>query len=442
MRINRRTRRTTLALAAALALPAAASGQAFTQEGGDLVDRVVAVVGDSVVLLSQIQTDLQQMQLQGRQLPTDPAALQQLFEQSLEEWVNRVLILQAAARDSLIQIDEQQVEASVQQEIDRRTEAFGGQPQLQQALAQEGLTLASYRDILSNQIRQEQIQQMYMRRQLRDASPVIVDEAELREAFQEASAQLQQRPRLVSFDQVVVAPAPSDSADALALAKAQAILDSIQAGRPFEELAQAHSNDPGSAPNGGDLDWFRRGTMVREFEDAAFGLRDGQVSQPVKTEFGYHIIKIERSRPGERKGRHILIIPAQTSADADQAMAVAEEVAEQARAGVPMGELYDRYSDQEAPDTLTVTFEQLDQLPPGYDQIRNASEGDVVGPIRYQAARGDTRMAVVRIREIREAGAWTFDEVRAQLEDRIIQQKQIERIVAGLKERTHIDIRM
>ncbi len=93
-----------------------------------------------------------------------------------------------------------------------------------------------------------------------------------------------------------MAPEPSDSAKALARAKAEAILDSIRGGADFEEMAKRYSQDPGSAENGGDLGWFRRGQMVREFEDAAFALPDGAVSDVVETEFGYHIIKVERSR--------------------------------------------------------------------------------------------------------------------------------------------------
>ncbi len=422
--------------------PLGASAQAFTSENQDLVDRVVAVVGDSVVLLSQIQQDLQTMQLQGRQLPQDAAGLQRVFQQALNDWVDRVLILQAAARDSIIKVEDSEIEASVQTEIDSRTQSFGGPAAMQQALQAEGLTLASYRELLVNQIRQEQIQRMYMQRRLQGAAPVIVDEAELRAAFEEARGQLQQRPRLLTFSQVVLAPAPSDSALALTLAKATAIRDSIMAGADFAEMATRYSQDPGSAPNGGDLDWFRRGTMVREFEDAAFGLLDGQISQPVKTEFGYHIIKVERSRQGERKGRHILLIPEQTSTDTEAVRALADQVATEARSGVPMSELYARHSDQEAPDTLTVTYEQLGQLPPGYDAVRTAAVGDVVGPIEYQAARGETRLAVVKVKEIREAGSYSFEDVRAQLEQRLIQQKQIQRIVADLKKQTYIELRM
>lgn len=429
-------------LAVAVAAPFQAAGQAFAREDAELVDRVIAVVGDSVVLLSQVQTDLQQMALQGRPLPQDPTQLQALFDASLQDRVDRLLVLQAAAKDTLISVDEQEIEASVQEEIDRRTQAFGGPAQFQQALQTEGLTTASYRELLGQQIRQGQIYQAYMQRRLRNASPIVVDEAEVRRTFEEARSQIGQRPRLLSFSQVVIAPTPSEDADSAALREARAVRDSIEAGAEFEVMAERYSDDPGSAPQGGDLDWFRRGTMVREFEDVAFGLRDGQVSDPVETEFGYHIIKVERSRPGERRGRHILFSPDLTETDAAAARELAESVAAQARSGVAMETLSEQYADPEAPDTLTVTYDQLGQLPPGYDQLANAGVGDVVGPVEYQAARGQLRIAVMKVREIQEAGEYRFEEVRAQIEERLIQQKQAERVVAELRSRTYVDMRM
>ena len=74
--------------------------------------------------------------------------------------------------------------------------------------------------------------------------------------------------------------------------KATDILNEVKAGKDFAELAKQHSQDPGSGPQGGDLDYFERGQMVGPFEEAAFALTAGQVSELVETRFGYHIIKV------------------------------------------------------------------------------------------------------------------------------------------------------
>lgn len=84
-------------------------------------------------------------------------------------------------------------------------------------------------------------------------------------------------------------------------AKAAEVLEELKAGKNFEELAKAHSQDPGSGAKGGDLGFFGRGRMVKEFEDIAFQLKVGELSGVVKSQFGYHIIKVtERKEPGKQ----------------------------------------------------------------------------------------------------------------------------------------------
>jgi len=77
--------------------------------------------------------------------------------------------------------------------------------------------------------------------------------------------------------------------------KAQELLDKINQGVPFADLAKKHSSCP-SGKNGGDLGFFGRGQMVREFEEAAFSTPKGQTTGPIKTQFGYHLIKVTDSR--------------------------------------------------------------------------------------------------------------------------------------------------
>src|SRR6185503_11368442 len=115
-----------------------------------------------------------------------------------------------------------------------------------------------YREFLRNDARQLQIFQLYFQSRLRDARPVEVSEAELQQRFQDASATLGQRPRLITFRQVVIRPEADDSAKARARAEADSLLVRVQAGEDFATLATENSDDVGTASVGGDLGWFRR----------------------------------------------------------------------------------------------------------------------------------------------------------------------------------------
>jgi peptidyl-prolyl cis-trans isomerase SurA len=87
-------------------------------------------------------------------------------------------------------------------------------------------------------------------------------------------------------------PPPGPRDDAAALALAQELRERLVAGEDFAALAQEYSDDTGSATQGGDLGWFGRGAMVAPFEEAAFSLEPGQISEPVKSDFGYHLIEV------------------------------------------------------------------------------------------------------------------------------------------------------
>ena len=420
--------------------PGFMTGQVPSEE--DVVDRVMAIVGDSIILRTEIQEELQRMAMsEGVPLPDPGPELDQMMSEVLDQMINRSLVLQEAARDTLIRVNESEIEDRVAARIDDVAQQFGGQSGLQQALATDGLNLAEYRDLLRTQIRQEQTQQLFLQRTLQNAPTIELSEDDLLTAFQASRAQLQQRPKIITFTQVVLKPTPSEISQQTARAEADSLLGEIQGGSNFEELAQLHSDDIGSAELGGDLGWFRRGTMVTEFDEAAFSMRDGQVSDIVQTEFGYHIIKIERSRAGEKRGRHILVIPEMTETDIQRTRDTASVVLGRMKAGEPMEILFSQYSDEEAPDTLRVPFDQIDQLPPGYGVIATGVGNEVIGPIEYETPRGEIRLAVVKVEEVREAGAYTFEDLRGQVAAQLQEQRQYARILEELRAKTHIEIR-
>jgi peptidyl-prolyl cis-trans isomerase C len=123
-------------------------------------------------------------------------------------------------------------------------------------------------------------------------------EEDLKKYYEEHKAEFEQvhaRHILIRFQgsPLPIKAGQKDLTDAEALAKMQALRQKIQGGEDFAKVAAQESDDTGSATNGGDLGTFRHGQMVPSFEQVAFALKPGELSEPVKTQFGYHLIKLE-----------------------------------------------------------------------------------------------------------------------------------------------------
>lgn len=429
-----------LGAAFVIAAPAPAAAQQ-----GETLDRIAAVVGDSILLLSEVHEEmLQWVASQGMSMPEDPAALAALQDQIVESKVDELLILQASERDSTITVDPRQVETLVQREITRIETAIGGRLALDRALQQDNLTLQQYREILTRRFRRQGYIEQYIARLPQNRAAPPVTDAQVREFFQQNREQFNDRPASVSFRQIVVAPQASDTARARARATAEEVLALAREGEDFAQLARRFSDDPGSATQGGDLGWFRRGQMVNEFEQAAFSLRPGQISDIVESPFGFHIIKVERARGGERSARHVLIRASVSPDDIARASQLADSIADALRAGASWDTLADAHHDQ-AEQRRVGPF-PLDQLPEPYSIVLtdDIAPGTILDPLRLQGPDGSPRFAIVSITERTPAGAYDIEDVsfRSGLRAQLQQQRLLQEVVDELRERAYVDIRI
>lgn len=425
-----------LLLCATAGLPAV---HAHAQE--EHVDHVVAVVGDSVVLLSQVVQAENQRRVQGQAVPEEGTPELEEFRRGLlDVLIANQIVLQAAAQDTLLEVDDDRAEDVLQQRLDATEESFGGRAAMERELEAEGLSMQTYREMVREEIRQGMLIELYVAR-YRSEGAVEVTEEEIRAFFEAQRAALQERPATVTFKQILLTVKPSDSTRAEARAKAEELLERVRAGEDFAELATEHSQDPASAEAGGDLGWFRRGLMVDEFDEAAFSLLEGGISDVVETEFGYHIILVERVRFAERRARHILIRPDIGLRDIGATRAFAAEVAEEAKTG-DFDALIDEYHEPSLPDSATVPQRQIAQfLAPAYVAALTGHEaGEIVGPVQFPY-QGQELFAVIRIVELREAGEFSFEDLEPQIRASLMAQKREQVLLDGLRAKTYIEIK-
>lgn len=433
-----------------LALMATGVGQVFVPQplqaqDQSLVDRVAAVVGDSVIVLSQIQERVFQMEYQGVEIPPQGSAEWiQLQRDILDSMISEQLIVQAALQDTTIVVDDLEIEELVSEEMDNRVRNLGGQEAFESGLAAQGFTLTGYRDFLRGQLRQQRLYQQYMGKRSAGLSAVVVEEEEVATFFEEQREAIGDRPPTVEFAQIILAPTPSDSARNEALAEANRVLELAVGGEDFGELAGEYSQDPGSKDNGGDLGWFRLGDMVDAFEEAAFSMAVDQISQPVETPFGFHIIKVTRRRSGEVRASHILIPVAPTETDLSGTRSLASELKGRLESGEDFEALREEYGDLEEPDTLRYAFDQLQQLPPGFaEPLSRAEPGQILDPIEFET-RGEAKQSIIKVLEVLPAGPATLEDqdLRSQIIQTLQQQKLVDQILEELRASTYIQIRM
>ncbi|HRP01649.1 MAG TPA: peptidylprolyl isomerase [Candidatus Kapabacteria bacterium] len=216
-----------------------------------------------------------------------------------------------------------------------------------------------------------------------------------------------------------------------AKAEAQKIYNEVKAGsEDFGVYAAKYSQDPGSARQGGDLGYFGKGKMVKEFEAAAFSTPVGSISMPIETQFGYHIIKVEDKKSEDLKYSEIKISVSVSSATRSQIFRDAKSIEQQAKQGTPLDSLASKlkYRFAESPFFLknspVLSSRYLASL------AFNNEVGTILEPIELDKFG----VVIAQVADAREAGISQLDDVRAEISQRLGKIKQLDGIKSKINE--------
>lgn len=270
-----------------------------------LIDEIVAVVGSEIILRSEVEQQANQMYVQGYVETNDFNTLCDM----LEEMVFQKMMLAQAQLDSL-QVSEDQVE----QELNRRVQYFiqqiGGREKLEQYMGKSIEQMKSdFRETIKNQLLVNQMQQKII-------GSVKVTPSEVKDFYHSIPKDsLPYIPAELQIGQIVIIPPIREEEKQRIKRELNELRDQILAGSKFSLKARIYSEDPGSAEQGGELGFLRREDLVPEFAGAAFSLKEGEVSEVIETEYGFHIIQLIEKRGELANFRHILMKPKVNAAD-------------------------------------------------------------------------------------------------------------------------------
>ncbi|MEW6510393.1 MAG: peptidylprolyl isomerase [Bacteroidota bacterium] len=321
--------RTTNALLA-LALGTAAATMAPAQ----ILDRIVGIVDNDLILDSELNASVQFYVLNNKTDPKTPG----LREQVLQTLINEKLIVAKAIEDSVTVTDEE-VQQQLDQAIQARVQQFGSEARLEEMY---GMPIGRIKREFRDEMRKNLLAQKLQQERFGNAT---IGRFEVEEFYRTYKDSLPQVPEELELSDIAIAPRFNEREKAATAATLAALLDSIKHGTDFGDLARRYSQDPGSAPQGGDLGFVRRGQFVKEFETAVFSLAEGQVSGIVETEHGLHIIQLLERRGDAVHARHILLRIQRTAASDSATVRFLDTLRTRALNGESFAELARKYSE-------------------------------------------------------------------------------------------------
>jgi len=451
-RTARRTARLLPLLAAMLAAPAlrAEAQEPVRQRASAAplsalpLDRIAAVVGTQVILVSDIEAAAVAQQIA---VPPDSAERADLLKSLLEQLIDVEVLVQRAEQDTALVVDDDEIEGLAEEQVSRARANFPNDTEFRAALAEAGFgSPEEFKRRQSEQLRRDRLQSRYIEKLKRDGkfTTVNVSERDVSAELERQMDNLPERPATVGFQQILV---PTVAGEA-SRARARATIDSLflrlrDKPEGFEEVARAVSQD-GAAEQGGDLGWNRRGVMVPEFDRVMFMLNPGIVSPPVETRFGWHLIRVDRVQPAEVKARHILIRAEIDDADYERARNDADSARAMWERGVPFDSLRQRFHDERSGEDAIVPEVAAAALPEPYaNAVAGQPQGAIVGPFAIaDQASGSEKFVVLRLTRVSPAGRMTVDEARQSLRRSMQQAYSIRRLLDTLRGQTYVSVRI
>ena len=363
----------------AFLLAAAFSASAQKYSNG-LVDKTVAIVGNEMIMLSDVEEEMQMMRAYG--MISDKSGRCDVLEQMMAA----KLFLMQARVDSLV-VNNEMVESQLSERIDMIRTNLGGDEAVEKQFGKPVYKLRQeWRAAITDQTLTQQMQSEIARK-VPELTPYdvqkYIDETD--------PADLPVVPVKYQLSQICIYP-DREAAKLAVKERLLTIRERIINGEKFSTLARIYSQDPGSARKGGELGMASKSIFWPVFSDAAMSLKPGVVSQIVETPDGFHIIEVLEKKGDMFNARHILLKPEYTSEDRQKGFHVLDSLKTEISNEAVTFELAARFYSEDpttrtnggqmADPTTGSSYFEIDQLKPqDYAAIKNLKEGEISAPV-------------------------------------------------------------
>jgi peptidyl-prolyl cis-trans isomerase SurA len=392
------------------------------------VDGVIAVVGDYVVLDSDIDMMYREFQAQG--MSTKEITRCELLGKLMED----KLYAHQAIQDSIV-VTDAEINETMNKQIDYFIENIGSEQKMIAYFKKKDMETfrAELHEMIKNQKLTEQMQKKII-------DEVQITPEEVRTFFAKfPKEELPEFGAEMEVAQIVIKPVVSQEEKQKVIDRLREIKKEVMEGASFYSKAVLYSEDPGTRSSGGFLKMNRKSPLVKEFKEAAFSTEEGQISEPFETEYGYHIIFVEKVRGQELDVRHILMSP-KVTADAIKA---AEDKIKNIRQRIVAGEITfadaakAESEDKETrnsggllvnPKTYTNRFELTKMDPALYGQVSDLKDNEVSDPIYDKDARGAQLFKLLMVTNRYETHTADYAKDYTKIKELALKEKQIKEI--------------
>lgn len=434
----------------ALVLPVCGFAQTYPN---GLIDKTIAVVGNEMISLSQLEQEILYMRMQGMYSDKNMRCEQ------LERMMDSKLFLMQARIDSL-SVNQEMVNSSLEQRMAQIQTNFGGDDEVEKFYGKPIYKLRQeWRQQLEDMTLTQQMQQ-----QIASSIPELTPHDVKKYISETDPEDLPMVPIKYQLSQICIYP-DREAANMAVREKLLDLRERIINGEKFSTLARIYSEDPGSARKGGELGMASKSIFWPVFSDAAMALKPGVISQIVETPDGFHIIEVIEKKGDMFNARHILIKPKYTDEDREKAFKTLDSLRTEINNNAVTFQMAASFYSQDPatktnggqmsdPNTGSAYFE-IDQLKPeDYMAIKDLKEGEISEPVestdndgRQDQVKdyvvGKTIYKIIKVDRIIPAHTASFDEDFSQIQEQVRLDKQMRAIddfLAGKIKETHIII--